>query len=50
MKQGDLIGTETEFMLLVQNRRADRAGVRVFIVAKKSRNGDGAKGHREVET
>ncbi len=44
MKQGDLLGTETVFMLPVRNRRAGRAGVRASIVAKKSRNGDGAKG------
>jgi len=44
VKQGDLFGTETVFMLPVGNRRAARAGVRASIVAKKSRNGDGAKG------
>ena len=44
MKQGDLLGTETVFMLPARNRRADRAGVRASVVAMKSRNGDGAKG------
>lgn len=34
-------------MLPVRNRRADRTGVRASIVAKKSRNGDGAKGTQE---
>ena len=47
MKQGDLPGAETEFMLPVRNRRADRVGVRASKVAMKSRNGDGAKGTRE---
>ena len=44
VKQGDLPGAETEFMLPVRNRRADRVGVRASKVAMKSRNGDGAKG------
>lgn len=44
VKQGDLFGTETVFMLPVRNRRAARAGVRASVVAMKSRNGDGAKG------
>jgi RNA-directed DNA polymerase len=44
VKQGDLFGTETVFMLPVRDRRAGRAGVRAAIVAKKSRNGDRAKG------
>jgi len=38
------------FMLLVENRRAGPAGVRASIVAVKSRNGEGAKGRRKVET
>ena len=50
VKRGDLLGTETVFMLPTRNRRAARAGVRAAVVAKKSRNGDGAKGRREVET
>ena len=44
MNQGDLSGTETEFMLPARNRRAVRAGVRASVGAMKSRNGDGAKG------
>lgn len=47
MKQGDLPGTETVFMMPEGNRRAGRAGVRASIVAMKSRNGDGAKGTQE---
>ena len=47
VKRGGLRGTETEFMLPVRSRRAVRAGVRASIVAKKSRNGDGAKGTQE---
>lgn len=31
------------------NRRADRTGVRAFVGAMKSRNGDGAKGRRKVD-
>lgn len=47
MNRGDLFGTETVFMLPEWNRRAGRTGVRASIVAKKSRNGDGAKGTQE---
>jgi RNA-directed DNA polymerase len=47
VKQGDLLGTETVFMLPVRNRRAARAGVRASVVAMKSCNGDGAKGTQE---
>jgi hypothetical protein len=50
VKQGDLYGTEAVFMLPERDRRADRTGVRAFVVAKKFRNGDRAKGRREVET
>lgn len=49
-KWGDLYGTETEFMLPERSRRAGRAGVRASVRAVKSRNGDGAKGRREVES
>ena len=37
-------------MLLGEDRRAGSAGVRASIVAAKSRNGDGAKGRRKVES
>ena len=47
MKQGDLFGTEKVFMLPTGNRRAYRTEVRASAVAKKSCNGDGAKGTQE---
>ena len=49
MKQGDLIGSETVYPLPEGKGRADRSGVRASIVARKSRNGDGAKGRRKVD-
>ena len=45
VNQGDLLEISSEFM-----QPAERAGVRALIVAMKSRNGDGAKGRRKVET
>ena len=42
--------TKTVFKVLVKDRRAGLAGVRASVVARKSRNGEGAKGRREVET
>ena len=47
VKQGDLSVAETVFMLPVGDRRAGPAGVRASVVARKSRNGDGAKGTQE---
>jgi RNA-directed DNA polymerase len=47
VKQGDLPGARPEFMLPVRDRRAGPAGVRASVVARKSRNGDGAKGTQE---
>ena len=46
VKQGDLSGARTVFM---QSRRAARAGVRAFIVARKRGNARGAKGRRKVD-
>ena len=40
--------TEPEFMD-ESPEEPERTGVRALIVAKKSRNGDGAKGRRKVE-
>lgn len=48
VNQGALRGTETAFMLDREPKNR-RAGVRVSIVAKKCRNGHGAKGHRKVK-
>src|SRR2546426_706087 len=47
VKQGDLSVAETVFILPVGDRRAGPAGVRGSVVARKSRNGDGAKGTQE---
>src|SRR5271165_6334017 len=46
VNQGDLPEKETVFMP-EEGRRAERAGVRAPIVAKKGRNGPGAKGAQE---
>ena len=46
--QGDLRG-RTVFML-IREPKSRRAGDRALIVAKKRRNGRGAKGARKVET
>lgn len=48
VNQGTLRGTKTAFMLGNEPKNR-RAGVRVSIVARKCRNGHGAKGHRKVE-
>ena len=48
MNQGDLPVEELEFMP-EEGRGAGRTGVRVLIVARKGRNGSGAKGHRKVD-
>jgi len=48
VKRGDLSGRRTAFM----NRKVPksrRAGVRALIVARKRRNGRGAKGGRKVD-
>lgn len=48
VNQGDLLAKETVFMDH-WSRRAGRAGVRAPIVARKARNGGGAKGRRKVD-
>jgi len=48
VKQGDLSGRRTEFMSQ-KAPKSRRAGVRALIVARKRRNGRGAKGGREVD-
>ena len=47
VNQGDLPAAETAFLELVQYRRPGRVGVRASIVARKGRNGPGAKGAQE---
>ena len=49
VNQGDLLA-ERDGVHGRQSRRAVGAGVRAFIVARKSRNGDGAKGRRKVDS
>lgn len=48
VNQGDLLA-ERDGVHGQQSRRAVGAGVRAFIVARKSRNGDRAKGRRKVD-
>jgi hypothetical protein len=48
VNQGDL-QTKRDGVHGPWSRRAVGAGVRVLIVARKSRNGEGAKGHRKVD-
>jgi hypothetical protein len=48
MNQGELPGKEPEFMQHAAEE-LERAAVTAFVVAKKRRNGCGAKGRREVE-
>jgi len=47
VNQGDLLVTETVILPLAQGRRPARAGDRAPVVAKKGRNGPGAKGAQE---
>jgi RNA-directed DNA polymerase len=47
VNQGDLLVTETVILPLAQCRRPARAGDRAPVVAKKGRNGPGAKGAQE---
>ena len=48
MNQGELLVKEPEFMQK-DAEELERAAVRAFVVARKRRNGRGAKGRREVE-
>jgi hypothetical protein len=48
VNQGDLLATKTEFMDEVPEEPR-RAGVRALIVARKLRNGSGAKERRKVD-
>ena len=48
-KQGELSEAEAAFILPNGERRAGRAAVRASIVARKARNGVGAKGCRKVD-
>src|SRR5215469_11271098 len=47
VNQGDLLVTETVILPLAQCRRPARAGDRAPVVARKGRNGPGAKGAQE---
>ncbi|MCI0622388.1 MAG: hypothetical protein L0387_12130, partial [Acidobacteria bacterium] len=47
VKQGDLSAAETGRTLPRGTEVPGRAGVRASVVARKSRNGDGAKGTQE---
>ena len=49
VKQGDLSADETEEFMLTEPKNRARAGVRAAIVARKRRNGRGAKGCRKVK-
>ena len=49
MNQGDLSGIRTVFIPPHGGRRADRAGVRAAVVARKRGNARGAKGRRKVD-
>jgi hypothetical protein len=49
VKQGDLSAAETGGTLPRGTEVPGRAGVRASVVAKKSRNGDGAKERRKVD-
>ena len=49
LNRGDLHGKGAEFMFARADRRAGHAGGRALVVARKRRNGRGAKGGREVD-
>jgi hypothetical protein len=48
VNQGDLLADQ-DGVHGRKSRRAERAGVRAFIVAMKTRNGEGAKERRKVD-
>jgi hypothetical protein len=48
VKQGDLSVNEIPEFMLAEPKSRGRTGVRAAIVARKRRNGRGAKGRREV--
>jgi hypothetical protein len=49
VNQGDLLTEKRRSSWMRNPEEPQGAGVRALIVAKKSRNGDGAKGRREVD-
>jgi hypothetical protein len=49
VNQGELLDKEPVFMQESTAKELDRAAVRASVVAKKRRNGCGAKGRRKVE-
>ncbi len=50
VKQGDLCGIRSVFMVLLAPEEPNRAGVRASIVVLKRRNGRGAKGCRKMDS
>ena len=50
VKQGDLPENEMPVFMLTEPKSRARAGVRAAIVARRRRNGRGAKGRRKVKT
>ena len=49
VKRGMRAGREAEFMTERRSEEPRPEGIRVLVVARKSRNGDGAKEDRKVE-